>query len=585
MRRLLTRLTLAGWIGGALVALPAVGQESQVPPVPPVPQIPQVVSKVVALGPGEARLTVELTDGRALELALSDGVVRMGDQQLGRYSEGGALEESWRALVARAAALDDDRLLQALVDWTPPEGLSGQADDVAARIDEFLTLSFDAEAIEEVSRAATAEAMAIQESLEEGLRGLEGLSLLSRLDVLTEYAEAVADMDTDNLRVVIDDYLEIGAGQDYRGSILLIDGSMEIRGTVRGDVTVIDGDVELRPGSEIRGTVRLADASLDNDGGQVRGGVLELDRGQSRLEMEIREEILREIRNEVGADYRDRGSSFGHSIRRVFSTAGDLVGRLFTVLILGLVGAAFFHFGGPNMDAVAEVARNSTGRAAIVGMAGGALALPVFVLGIVGLAVTIIGIPAILLWVPLFPAAVILACLVGYLAVARNVGAWLSKQRYPYTDWVRITNPVTLVFGGLFVLAAPFFAADVVSAIPFLGVFAILLGITGFMMSAFAGAVGLGAVLLTRGGRKPEEWGTEMFTRPWRERRWGRSRDPEAEAFDAELARDEEAGSGEEHAGHGHEDAEWEEVEPEAERHESHDEDHGAEDDDEKRDA
>ena len=61
MRRLLTKLTLAGWIGGALVALPAAGQD-QVPTVPPVPQIPQVVSKVVALGPSEARLTVELTD-------------------------------------------------------------------------------------------------------------------------------------------------------------------------------------------------------------------------------------------------------------------------------------------------------------------------------------------------------------------------------------------------------------------------------------------------------------------------------------------------------------------------------------------
>jgi hypothetical protein len=56
------------------------------------------------------------------------------------------------------------------------------------------------------------------------------------------------------------------------------------------------------------------------------------------------------------------------------------------------------------------------------------------------------------------------------------------------------------------------------------------------MMNVFAGAVGLGAVMLTRGGRRPEEWGTEMFTRSWRDLRWGRDRDWEAEAFDAEMA-------------------------------------------------
>jgi ElaB/YqjD/DUF883 family membrane-anchored ribosome-binding protein len=174
------------------------------------------------------------------------------------------------------------------------------------------------------------------------------------------------------------------------------------------------------------------------------------------------------------------------------------------------------------METVAQVARDSTGRAAVVGFAGTALLLPIFILGIVGLAVTIIGIPAILLWVVLFPAAALVAGLMGYLAVARNVGVWLERQRYGFTEWVRLSNPVTLVFGGLLALMAPFIAGEILGVVGFLGVFEVLLGIAGVSMSLFAAAVGFGAVLITRGGRKPEEWGTEMFTRGWRESRWGR---------------------------------------------------------------
>ena len=101
------------------------------------------------------------------------------------------------------------------------------------------------------------------------------------------------------------------------------------------------------------------------------------------------------------------------------------------------------------------------------------------------------------------------------------------------------TNPVTLVFGGLLVLAAPYLGAHLLGMVGLLDPFSVLLKISGVMFTVFAAAVGFGAVLLTRGGRKPEEWGTEMFTRGWRERRWGWGGDPEAEAFDAELAREE----------------------------------------------
>jgi hypothetical protein len=506
------------------------------------------------MGPDEARLTLELASGEAMELALSDGTVRMDGQVLGSYTPGDGLDQAWRELVASVISLEDEALLQALVDWSPPQGLDAEGTRVAERMDEFLALNFDSAAIEALAVEVRREAEALELALED-LRGLENLAVLSRVQALAGLTEALESLGS-RVQVVVDDHLEIEAGSDLRTSLLVVDGTLEVGGTVRGDVLVVDGEVELRPGSRIVGTLSLADADLDNDGGEITGGVRQLNSPRADLEAEIRDEVMRELRREFGVD-RDRGDwGWTSPVRRVGSGFGRIFGTLLNVLILGLVGAAFFHFAAPNMETVADVARKSTGRAAVVGLAGGILALPVFVLGIVGLAVTIIGIPAILLWVPLFPLAVVLAAAMGYLAVARNLGAWLARQRYPYTEWVRVTNPVTLVFGGLLVLAAPYIAAHLLGMVGLLSAFGVLLKISGVMLTVFAAAVGLGAVLLSRGGRKPEDWGAEMFTRGgWRERRWGWSRDAEAEAFDAELAREEATDSGEADEESGAEDA------------------------------
>lgn len=533
MRRLLTDalgVTLAVVL--ALVAGHATSLHAQAG------EVPQVLSKMVSVGPAEARLTLELSSGETMELSLAAGQVRMGDQVLGAYTPGDALDAAWRELVASTLSLEDDALLEALVEWTPPAELDGSRAEVARRMDEFLTANFDTAAL----RARALEAAVRAETLDEALgeiRGLEGLALLSRLDALAGLSESLSELGP-RVRVVVDDHLEVGAGTEVGSSVLVVDGTLEVEGTIRGDVMVVDGEVEMRPGSRITGALRLVDAELDNEGGEIQGGVVEIAPQDRDMEARLRDQIREELRSELNLDRdRDGGWAIGRPFSRIFRGIGNLFGDLFNILILGLVGAAFFHFAAPNMETVAETARNSTGRAAVVGLSGAALVLPAFILGIVALAVTIIGIPAILLWIPLFPAAVILALLMGYLAVARNLGVWLEKQRYPYTEWIRLSNPVTLVFGGLLVLMAPFMASHLLGMVGLLSFLAVLLKVSGVIFTLFAAAVGLGSVLLTRGGRKPEEWGTEMFSRRWRERSWGRGRDPEADAFDAELARDE----------------------------------------------
>ena len=508
------RRSLSDLLRGAVLAATAV---VGLGPAPTVAQDDvEVVAKVVSMGSDEARLTLEFSDGSGLELALADGEVRYEGDAVGRYEPGGALERAWRDLVAQAVQIDDDALPQALVDWSPPEGLEGEAAEVGRRLDEILARRFDTASLRIQALQAREEAEALRE-----LRGLESLAILSRLDRLVGLGDLVSELDDRNLRIVVDDHLEVEAGREIDGSILVVDGSLDLKGTIRGDVLVVDGEVDLHPGSRITGSLNLSDAELDNDGGEVDGGIEVVDRVRGLIQEEdLRSEILREIRAEMDLD-RDH-DSWTSPFRSVSRAIGNVFGILVKILILGGIGAALFHFAGPNMETVAEVARDSTGRAAVVGFAGAALLLPIFILGIVGLAVTIVGIPAILLWVVLFPAAALVAGLMGYLAVARNVGVWLERQRYGFAEWVRLSNPVTLVFGGLLTLMAPFIAGEILGILGFLGVFEVLLGITGFGMSVFAGAVGFGAVLITRGGRKPEEWGTEMFGRSWRESRWGR---------------------------------------------------------------
>lgn len=502
MRRFLSDLVAGALLAFALLPALSFGTASA-------QEARTVVARTVAMGADRARLTLEFSDGSDLVVGLEGGEVRVDGEAVGRYEVGGALEESWRTLVARTVQLDDEDLPRALVEWTPPEELDGDAAAVAARIDALMAGRFDTATVR-----ARAEALAREADQLGRLDGLESLALLSRLEVLAGLEDVVQEMDDSDLRVVVDDHLEIGAGIEIEGSVLVVDGSLDLLGTVRGDVLVIDGSVDLHPGSRITGTLNLFDAEVDNDGGEVAGGIEVLEDVRRDREQELRSEILREIRSEMDFDTRG-GPNWSSPFRAIGGAFGNILGTLVNVLVLGALGAALFHFAGQNMESVAEVARDSTGRAAVVGLAGGALVLPVFILGIVGLAVTIVGIPAILLWVLLFPAAVLVAGLMGYLAVARNLGVWLKRQRYGFTDWIRMTNPVTLVFGGLFALAAPFIVGEVLGIVGFLGVLEVLLVITGFSMSVFTAAVGFGAVLITRGGRKPEDWGAEFFTRRW----------------------------------------------------------------------
>jgi len=480
----------------------------------------EVVSKQVSVSRSEATLDLEFSDDTALEISLRDGLVMIDGDNVGSYQPGGELDAAWRELLGRAVSLEDGPLSEALADWRAPADLAGSLAEVAQRIDQTLETSLhDMEVQVDASDGAVSISIGNQSSLLGALLGsAERIGLLP---------DALADLGPD-VRLHLDEDVDIGEDEVVSGSLVVIDGDVVVEGEVRGSVVVIGGSIDMPEGSQIDGAVRLADARVVRNDGTVRGGVVQVESRPSapvrptpparpdvqRLRDEIREEVRQEARN-AARQRDDRGSGLMTPFRAVGRAAGGLVENAFTILILGLIGAAAVVFAGEKVDVIAETARRSPGRAAMVGLAGTFLLLPAWVLGFVALVVSIIGIPVALAWLPLFPLAAALAGIVGYLAVARNTGEWLADSHYPWTGWIRKSNPLITMIGGLVGLMALFVLANVLTVVPFVGFVRGLVLAAGSVLTFVVIQIGFGSVLLTRAGRRREYWSTYDADEAW----------------------------------------------------------------------
>jgi hypothetical protein len=488
-RRLLLGLTL-----GALL-LPVAGRAQE----------REVVSKQVSVGRSEAALRVEFSSGAPLDISLHDGSVFIDGEVAGAFQAGDALDAAWRTLLGDAVRLDDGQLAEALRDWSPPSDLKGDRLELADEIDGALERALT---VEEAPPAA--DAPKVDVSVGGAGDGALVRALLGQANRLSTLEEALKGVGS-NLKLHVGEDVAVESGETVEGTLVVVQGDARIDGEVNGSVVVVDGTLELSNGSRIRGDVRLADANLRRSGGTVDGEVVNVDRRERDLEREIRDQVRDEMRSELRNEIRDAsrsragsGGSFFSPFRALLRALGGVIENLVAVLVLGLVGMGVVAFAPRNLDTVAETARRSPGRAAMVGVAGAFLLVPVWLLGAVALAVSIVGIPVMLLWLPLFPLAAVAAALLGYLAVARNAGEWLSESGYRYTDWIRKSNPVYTMFAGVLALALFFIAANLLRVVPFFGFFRGLLTFAGVVCGVVAMLIGFGAVLLTRAGRRQE---------------------------------------------------------------------------------
>ena len=466
-------------------------------------QLRTIVSNEIAVSGREATLRLDFEDQAALIISLREGQVLVDGEAVGSYERGDELDLAWRSLLGDVVSLDDGPLADALFDWTPSRELAGTSAEVANALDRALEGALaPPEAAK--NRETTAEGT-LEISNENSVLG----ALLSRSDALQELAEALQGASLDNFTLRIGQDLEVAAGEEMDQSVILVDGDLDVEGVIRGDVVVTNGTVRLLDGGLITGDLRVVDGEVESLGGEVEGEVLQpsqedLVNLDSREIRALREDLEREIRQDLLSSMERETRSSSRSILAPFRNVGraiaGLLETLVAFLVLAVLGTLVVHFARDRLEVVATTARRAPAQSAMVGLAGGFLLLPVWILGIVALAISIIGIPVLLAWVPLFPIAAGVAGLLGYVAVARNVGEWVADQEYRGLEWIRGSNTFYVVIAGLGTLMIPAVAASLVRILG-LGLLQGLLGFLGSAISFIVLAIGFGAVLMSRGGR------------------------------------------------------------------------------------
>lgn len=205
------------------------------------------------------------------------------------------------------------------------------------------------------------------------------------------------------------------------------------------------------------------------------------------------------------AEVRDRQPWGPGPVQHLMRGLGSVFSLLVVYAILFAIAVGVIFFGGRKyIEGVADTARQMTMRSWLVGLAGTFLVVPAFILGIIALAVSIVGIPALLVWVPLFPLAVVLSFGLGYLAVAHAAGEGLAERRFYGSDWFKRSNSYYFILNGLGLMLALFIAAGVVQmAGPFFGFIRGLLTFLGVVLTWAAFTIGFGAVLVSRAGTRP----------------------------------------------------------------------------------
>ena len=412
---------------------------AQEAPAAPDRQSP-ILSSEIAVSRESAELRLELAGGEDLVLLLDDaGAIRMNGERIGGYESRDALDRAWRDLLQRAMDTPAAALPDLLVDWEPP----ADAAPTARRLDRELEAALSERAVAQTpsAPAAPGDASDSIRRLNERIQELEGL---------------------------------------------------------------VDDPEALRGLEQLERLERLEELeSLDELEALDIPALREIRR---ELERGLREELRDELRNEIRVEFQDRGwsDSWGGSWWRHFTRGfGGVLSTLMTYAILVGLGFLAVFFGRTYLEAIADTARHQTLRSGLVGLAGSFLVMPAYILGLLALAISIVGIPLILVFAPLFPVAVVLAALGGYLAVAHGAGEALAERRFTGPDWFTRANSYYYVITGVGLLLVLFLASHIVTmAGPWLGFLEGLLKFMAIMLTWAAFTVGFGAFLISRGGTR-----------------------------------------------------------------------------------
>jgi hypothetical protein len=511
------------------LALPSAGA-SQTPDPGASLRIPSYSE--VSVSSRGATILLEFEGRPAARFSLENGAIRIDGDDVGRYTPGGPLDQSWRALLSEAVSAQNGRLATLLLGWTPPAGLSAESRSGAEALRTRLGALLRTAPAPGAGGGAGGGAPGAMGSPTAGLT-LDAATERSLLDFIVAnpgraevLSALLAGRDpvraSGPLELRIGVPVEVTRGDRLAASLLVVDADARIEGTLDGDLLVLGGTIRLGEGGSITGDARWIDGGLIGStariGGEARDlGAVEgsgIDSGTPstrdgfrdlRNELtEIREEIRRSAQPRTGSSSSTRGR--WPFFRNFLSGVGSLLQTVMTFALLLGMGIVALRFFPRRLEIVARTAAHSSGRAFLVGGAGILLSPFAYLSGFVILVVTIIGIPFALLWVVAFPLAFAVALLLGYLGAARTLGAWWVARSDTYVpERLDPTRPLAHLGIGLVLLLVGYAVAALFQMGG--GWFALFRGLA-FAIALLAGgsamALGLGAVLLSRGGQRTE---------------------------------------------------------------------------------
>jgi hypothetical protein len=274
----------------------------------------------------------------------------------------------------------------------------------------------------------------------------------------TETLPGVSDFTSGNLTIPKDSAINHSVG--------VVDGSLDVFGTVNGAVMAVDGNLRIHPGATINGDAIVVRGRIVNQGGSVNGETRTLGTFAT------------------GADREPAPP-------RTTMWALKLTLGWFAVLFI--IGVGVMIFAEANLDGVVLALERSVTKSFGVGLLGQFVALPVLALLCIALALTILGVLLIPFAIVAYTIAVAGLVTLGFLAVSRLTGAPLVRSPAVNPRGVNLRAMFIGLIGyfALWALAAAFTWQPVAGAV---------LRMLALVVTWVAATAGLGATLLSRAG-------------------------------------------------------------------------------------
>lgn len=323
-----------------------------------------------------------------------------------------------------------------------------------------------------------------------------GMALAAPFDRIIGAGETVNEDVT-----VMGSDLIVEKGAVVNGDVTVFDGDLDVAGRIEGDISIFDGRLDLS--GEIDGDLVLFGGQLDIGEEAVItgdcvsfGGEVDDQSGQVSCASpgsDILGNIapIRPPRLPEQPEFpriEGRGPSMASSVGQIFLRASEVVGRSLLLGLLALVVAAIFP---RQLSQVSATVRQRPAASGAVGLLTAVAAPSLIVLLLILLAITCVGIllyPAVFL----LGLAVIVAAILGWIALGERLGRWLvgslNLKSRSLTVTAGLGTALLTLLLGVLSLVPPFMFGE------------------GFGASLLAGVlacVGLGATALTRFGTRP----------------------------------------------------------------------------------